>query len=359
MAHFQKHYHPPGTPPGTLTERMLPNTGEMKISLIDYSSESFVEKQLASAEDCLPYLKESTVTWIHIQGRVTAKILKELALLFELHPLAQEDILNSGQRPKVEAYDTQLFTVLNLPVKTPNTITGEQVSLFLAQGYLISFHQGITDPFETIRKRLHNNPHGKIRRLGADYLLYCLLDLIIDEGFPVLETLGERIELIEEELLTVPNKATLKKLHHIKRELLILRRMLWPQRDLLNKLIRDESEFLNDGTLIYLRDCYDHTIQIIDLLDAYRDMTASMMDVYLSSISYRLNDVMRLLTAISTIFIPLTFLVGLYGMNFNANSDSPWAMPELYWYYGYPMLWGLMITITVGMVAYFKRKDWF
>ena len=183
--------------------------------------------------------------------------------------------------------------------------------------------------------------------------------MIIDEGFPVLEAFGEQIEALEEELLDQPDKATLRKLHEIKRELLFLRRMLWPQRELLNKLIRDEDELLDKGTTIYLRDCYDHTVQIMDLLESYRDMIASMLDVYLSSISYRLNDVMRVLTVIATIFIPLTFIVGVYGMNFGVNSTSPWAMPELGWYYGYPLLWLIMLLIAGGMFMFFRRKGWF
>lgn len=358
MAYFNKHYHPPGTPPGTLTHRELPESGELNISLIDYSDTNFVEKQLATAEDCQPFLKQPTVTWVHIQGQATPKTLRELAGIFELHPLALEDILNSGQRPKVETYEAQLFAITSLPVIFEDQIISEQVSLFLGQNYLISFHHGISDPFELIRKRLRNQG-GKIRTHKADYLLYCLLDTIIDEGFPVLETFGEKVEVLEEELLEKPGKDTLRELHAIKRELLLLRRLLWPQRELVNKLIRDDSEFLHDETTIYLRDCYDHTVQIIDLLETYRDITASMLDVYLSSISFRLNDVMRVLTVISTIFIPLTFIVGVYGMNFSVNDNSPWAMPELQGYYAYPLLWLLMLTISIGMIIFFKRKGWF
>ena len=358
MVYFTKHYHPPGTPPGTLVNRESTTTGQLNISLIDYSETDFLEVQLVNPKDCQPYLKQPTITWIHIQGQPTPETLQELATLFELHSLALEDILNTGQRPKTEMYDTQLFAISSLPVWTNGTVISEQVSMFLGQDYLISFHQGMTDPFELIRKRLRNHG-GKIRSHKADYLFYCLLDVIIDEGFPVLEAFGEQVELLEEELLDRPSKETLKELHKVKRELLILRRMLWPQRELLNKLIRDESEFLREETTIYLRDCYDHTVQIMDLLETYRDITSSMLDVYLSSISYRLNDVMRVLTVISTIFIPLTFLVGVYGMNFNANSKSPWAMPELDWYYGYPLLWVVMLSVFAGMIIFFKRKGWF
>jgi magnesium transporter len=358
MSYFTKQYHPPGTPPGTLTERQVTQAGELKISLIDYSPGELIEKQLASAKESQPFLKAPSVTWIHIQGQPAPQNLQELARIFELHPLALEDVLNTGQRPKVESYDSQLFVIASLPVMRDDKVLTEQISIFANKDYIISFHQGVSDPFELIRKRLRIQA-GKIRSRGTDYLLYCLLDIIIDEGFPVLESFGEVVEILEEELLQAPGKETLRKLHEVKRELLFLRRMLWPQRDLLNKLIRDEDEFLNEETLFYLRDCYDHTVHIMDLLDTYREMSTSMMDVYLTSISYRLNDVMRVLTIIATIFIPLTFIVGVYGMNFSTNSSSPWAMPELNWYYGYPLLWLIMVIVAGGMILFFRRKGWF
>jgi magnesium transporter len=358
MSYFTKQYHSPGTPPGTLTERVLPRLGELKISLIDYSDADFIEKQLTSAEECQPYLQQPTSTWIHIQGQPTPETLQELAQFFALHPLALEDILNSGQRPKMENYENQLFVITSLPALLEYNVISEQISMFLGKGFLISFHAGLSDPFEPVRKRLRNHS-GKIRSRGVDYLLYGLLDVIIDEGFPVLEKFGELVEDLEDELLENPDKDTLRKLHAIKRELLFLRRMLWPQRELVNQLIRDVGDLLTEETAIYLRDCYDHTIQIMDLLETYRDITASMLDVYLSSISYRLNDVMRVLTVIATIFIPLTFIVGVYGMNFSINSQSPWAMPELRWYYGYPLLWLLILLVSGGMILFFRRKGWF
>jgi len=358
MSYFSKQYHPPGTPPGTLTLRKIPEMTELKINLIDYSDSSFIEKQLASAKECESFMKTSTVTWINIQGQPTLKTLQELGEHFALHPLALEDILNTGQRPKIESYETQLFAIVSRPVVNDGDIFNEQISIFAGKNYIISFYMGNNDPFEPVRGRLRNHS-GKIRSRQADYLLYCLMDIIIDEGFPVLENFGEQVESLEEELLEQPDKSTLRKLHNIKRELLFLRRTFWPQRELLNKLIRDESDILSEETIIYLRDCYDHTIQLLDLLETYREMTASMMDVYLSSISYRLNDVMRVLTVIATIFIPLTFIVGVYGMNFGANNQSPWIMPELSWEYGYPVLWLIMLFIAISMVLFFKRKGWF
>ncbi|MDH5571934.1 MAG: magnesium/cobalt transporter CorA, partial [Gammaproteobacteria bacterium] len=212
------------------------------------------------------------------------------------------------------------------------------------------------DPFHPLRKRLRKHT-GHIRDQGADYLLYSILDLIIDQGYPVLENFGEQIELIEEELLSSATQKTLAQIHKLRRELLLLRRILWPQREVLSTIMRNEHSLIKKETVIYLRDCYDHTIQIMDLVENYREMAASMIDVYLSSVSHRLNEIMRVLTMIATIFIPLTFIVGLYGMNFHHN-ESPWAMPELGWYYGYPLIWGVMISIVVGMLIYFKRNDW-
>jgi len=358
MAIFTKQYHPPGTAPGTLSDLETTESIEYRISLINFSDTYFEEIKVDKVEKCRAFLKQPEITWIHIQGQPTPQILHEFATLFEIHPLALEDIHNTGQRPKIESYDNQLFTIINLPIFVDDSIISEQISIFAGSDYVISFHMSEKDSFEPIRKRLRKHS-GKIRSRNVDYLLYSLLDIIIDEGFPVLETFGEKIDTLEEELLEKPTNNTLKKLHNLKRELLILRRMLWPHRDLLNKLLRDESNLINDDTTIYLRDCYDHTVQIMDLMETYRDMTASMLDLYLSSISYKLNDVMRVLTVISTIFIPLTFIVGVYGMNFSVNTKSSWAMPELHWEYGYPILWIFMSGIALGMLIFFKRKGWF
>jgi len=356
MTYFTKRYHPPGTPPGTLVRAEAAEV-PLRLSLIDYTDSDFVEKDLVTAAQCQPYLERPTITWIHIQGQVEPDTLRQLGEMFGLHALALEDVLNTGQRPKIDSYDDQLFVVMSIPISGENGATTEQVSLFVGKGFVVSFHQGSEDIFEPVRKRLRNHS-GKIRGRGADYLLYTLLDIIIDQGFPVLEAFGEQIEDLEVELLESPDKDTLHALHQVKRELLLLRRMLWPQREVLNMLIRDEHPLVAEDTKLYFRDCYDHTIQIMDLVETYRDMTASMLDVYLSSISNRLNDVMRILTVIATIFIPLTFIVGIYGMNFD-RSAGPWNMPELGWPYGYALIWLVMIAIAVGMLIYFKRRRWF
>jgi len=357
MSYFTKRYHPPGTSPGTLVQAEDLTRIPFTINLMDYTDEDLTEKQLSSLADCAPYLQAPSITWIHLQGDPEADSLRELGELFGMHALLLEDVLNTGQRPKIDIMDEQLFVIMNLPVMDDTRLSIEQLSLFVGKNYLISFHRGQADPFTLIRKRLLSHS-GKIRSRQADYLMYSLIDAIIDAGFPVLEEFGNYIELLEEELLDAPDKRTLRKLHELKRELLLLRRMLWPQREVLNLMIRDEPGIIEEGTYLYLRDCYDHTIQIMDLIESYRDMSANMLDVYLSSVSNRMNEVMKVLTVIATIFIPLTFVVGVYGMNFQ-NPDSPWAMPELHWYFGYPIVWLIMVFITIGMIAYFKRKGWF
>jgi magnesium transporter len=357
MGYFNKTYHTPGTPPGTLVGREDTEQGELTIRLIDYTSSGFIDKELSSAEECRSYLDNESVTWIHLQGEMSTDTMTNIGEMFGLHPLALEDVLNKGQRPKVEAYDEQLFVILSMPNDMDDSKIIDQVSVFLGENYVISFHSGNRDPFEPLRHRLHKKI-GRLQSQKADYLLYCILDLVIDHGYPILEEFGEAIEIIEDKLLDSSIKQdTLTEIHHIRRELLLLRRSLWPQREIINSLMRDDHRLIAQGTVVYFRDCYDHTIQIMDLIENYREMAASLIDVYLSSVSNRLNEIMRVLTMIATIFIPLTFVVGLYGMNFS-NPNSPWAMPELHWYYGYPAVWGIMITVVIGMIFYFRRKNW-
>jgi len=357
MDYFGKSYHPPGTPPGTLKEHKPEKPGKLGIRVVDYTAESFQEKELDTADQCRDFLHKTSVTWVHFQGQPDTGSLEKIGSIFDLHPLALEDVLNSGQRPKVEAYSDQLFITMSMPSLLAATISIDQVSIFLGDGYIISFHAGEDDPFEPLRNRLRKK-NAPILRQQADYLLYSILDLIIDQGYPILERFGEEIEAIEDDLLTTSmHKNTLTDIHRIRRELLLLRRNLWPQREVLNNLLRSDNALVKMDTIIYLRDCYDHTIQIMDLIENYRDMAASMIDVYLSSSSHRLNEIMRILTMIATIFIPLTFIVGVYGMNFT-HPGSPWAMPELHWYYGYPITWAIMIAIVIGMIFYFKRKHW-
>ncbi len=351
MAYFTKRYHPPGTAPGTLTVDESVSAQPLKLLLMEYDATTLSESDDISAVECKASLAKAGITWIHAHGYASPDLLKELGDTFGLHPLALEDVLNTGQRPKLENYDRQLFVIMSMPLWRNEELTTEQVSLFFGKNYVISFYKGDHDPFEPVRKRLRTSG-ARMRGRGADYLLYALLDIIIDQGFPILENLGEWIEDLEDELLGKPSREILAQIHELKRALLLLRRMLWPQREVINQLLREDQSLIQETTRPYLRDCYDHMVQIMDLFESYRDMTAGMMDVYLSSISNRLNEVMRVLTVIATLFIPPTFLVGVYGMNFT-------DMPELRWRYGYLLVWLMIIVMIGGMLLYFRRKKWF
>ncbi len=362
MALFTKRYHQPGTTPGTLVQTRC--EAPLRIVLVEYTDEGFEERVIASPADCpapevcRDYLASPSPTWIHVQGCATPETLRQLGNRFGLHVLALEDVLNTGQRTKLDEYQGQLFLVMNLPERTDSSVEAQQVSLFLGPNYLISFHPGTTDPFEPVRARLRDHV-GRVRERGSDFLLYCLVDLIVDQGFPLLEDIGEEIEHIEDELLEKPDRSVLNRIHRMRRELLLLRRLLWPQSGVLRQLLNGEHAYIQEQTKVFLRDCEDHAIHILELLESYREMTSVMLEVYLSSASNRLNDIMRVLTIIATIFIPLTFIVGVYGMNFSVNETSRWAMPELHWEYGYPAVWLVMLLIGGAMLYYFKRRNWF
>ncbi len=356
MAIFDKRYHPPGTAPGTLTEVPAAQAAPLRIRLIRYSADEITVKDDVQAEECRPQLQQDGVTWVHVQGHPSKAALRELGSAFQLHALALEDVLNTGQRPKVESFDDQLFVVVSMPLMEGETVSVDQVSLFLGSNFLISFCVGAFTPFESIVKRLRDDK-SHLRFQDADYLLHSLLDMVIDQGFPVLESFGLQLEDLEYQVLRTAGDGTLEKIHTVRRELILLRRMLWPQREVINQLQRGEHELIREGTILYLRDCYDHTIQVMELLETYRDMSGGMLEIYLTSVSNRMNDVMRLLTVIATIFIPLTFIVGVYGMNFDRGAGA-WSMPELGWSFGYLLVWLVMIVIALSMVLFFRRRGW-
>ncbi len=357
MAFFNKRYHPAGTSPGTLTRKPATDSPALRIRLIDYDTNDVTVRENVTAADCRPYLESDTVTWVHVEGHPTEAALLELGDSFNLHVLALEDVLNTGQRPKVEAFSDQLFIIMSLPTLVGDLVEVHQVSIFLNESFVISFCESDFSPFQPIVNRLQDK-NGRLRTRGADYLLHGILDMVIDQGYPVLEAFGLKLEDLEEQILVDADRATLERIHTVKRDLILLRRMLWPQREVIGQLLRDDYSLIREGTLVYLRDCYDHTIQVMDLLETYRDMAASMLDIYLSSVSNRMNDVMRVLTVIATIFIPLTFIVGVYGMNFDRTA-GPWSMPELGYAYGYLAVWLVMIAVAVLMVALFRRRKWF
>ena len=341
-----------GLPPGTLVHIGEKKAETLKITVMDYDESHFEEKGVKTIDECFIFKDKPTVTWINIDGLHQVEILEKLGECYGLHPLVLEDILNTDQRPKMEDYGEYIYIVLkDLDYDDKSSqIEPEQISLILGPNFVFSFQEREGDTFDTIRERLRNSK-GRIRKMGADYLAYTLLDSIVDNYFIILEKLGEKIEFLEEKLVTQPTPETLQIIHHLKREMIFLRKAVWPLREVINGLERGESSLIKESTRIYLRDVYDHTIQTIDTIETYRDMVSGMLDIYLSSVSNRLNSVMKVLTIIATIFMPLTFLAGVYGMNFK-------FMPELEWRWGYPVIWLVMVGIGVCMLLYFRKKRW-
>ena len=353
---FHKRDHSPGSAPGTLDGSPQVDTPAATLHLIHYNSSTFEETHLKSVPECRPYLGKRTVTWLHIQGIPHPDMLAQIGEITDLHSLAQEDIINMGQRPKIEEYDEQLFIVLNIPEPGHDETAIIQLSLIVTDQCLISFCPAADDPFEPVRKRLRKHS-GRIREKKVDYLLYAITDLVIDLGFPLLDGIGDDLEALEDDLLERPDEVSTATIHALRRLLLLLRRSLWPHQDAVNYLLHGEHPLIQDDTLVYFRDCHDHATRIIEIIENYRDMTSNLLDLQFASATHRLNQTMRVLTVIATIFIPLTFITGIYGMNFN-NPDSPWSMPELRWYYGYPLVLAVMLAVVVGMIIYFKRNKW-
>ncbi len=315
-----------------------------------YDAEHLQEFPAVTLAD-LRGLKESGRTlWLDIAGLGDAHVIEQIGEIFSLHRLALEDVLSGHQRAKVEAYGDVLFIVMRMPEHDGHLDT-DQLSLFLGANFVVSFQIRCGDCFDPLRERLRKGT-GKVRSKGADALAYSLIDATIDSYFPVLESLGERLEALEDEVLLAPTHASIPRIHELRRELLTLRRAAWPQREALNALLRDHSTLIRDETRLYLNDCYDHTVQVMDLLENYRELGSSLLEVWLSSVSNRMNEVMKLLTIISTIFIPLTFIVGLYGMNFT-------HMPEIGWKWSYPIVLLVMLAIGLGMLRWFFVRGWF
>jgi magnesium transporter len=347
-----------GQPPGTLIHIGEKKTERAKITIIDYDEAHFEEKEAETVKECFPFKDIPSVTWINIDGIHQVEITEKIGKHFNLHPLILEDILNTGQRPKVEDFEEYLYAVLKMLYydNKDSEIKAEQISLIVGSNFVISFQEQEGDVFNPIRERIRGSK-GRIRKMGADYLAYALLDSIVDSYFLILEKLGEEIEDMEEELVENPTPATSMGIHRLKSELIFLRKSIWPLREVISGLERGESPLIKESTGIYLRDVYDHTIQVIDTIETYRDIVSGMVDTYLSSLSNRMNEVMKVLTVIAVIFIPLTFIAGIYGMNFNPEA-SPWNIPELNWRYGYLSALGVMVLVALGMIIYFKRKKW-
>ena len=355
---IKKTSHKIGLPPGTLVHVGTKKTEKARITVIDYDEGNFEEKELKHIKDCFPYKDKSTVTWINIDGIHQIDIIEKIGKHFNLHPLVLEDIVNTGQRPKMEDFDSYLFLVFKMLYRQAEEkeAKSEQVSFIVGPQFVVSFQEKESDVFNPVRERIRSGK-GRIRKMGSDYLAHALIDAIIDNYFLVLEKLGEEMEELEKELASNPNPQTIQEINRLKGEMLFLRKSIWPLREVINGLQRGESALIKESTAIYLRDVYDHTIQIIDTIETFRDLLSGMHDTYLSSLSNRMNEVMKVLTIIATIFIPLTFIAGIYGMNFNPES-SPWNMPELNWSYGYLLALGVMILVALGMIIYFKRRKW-
>ena len=349
---FKKLSKTAGFVPGTLIHVGEKRAERVKITIIDYDEKQVQEEEIKTIEECFPFRDTSTVTWINVDGVYEIEIIEKLGERFGFHPLLLEDIVNTGQRPKLEDFDSCLFIVLKMLSYDDDErgIQSEQVSLILGTNFVISFQEKEGDIFNPIRERIRN-AKGRIRKMGADYLIYSLMDAIIDNYFLILEKIGETIETAEERLVQDPTPRTLEVIHNSKTDTVLLRKSIYPLREVISGLERGESRLIKKSTHIFLRDIYGHTIQVIDMIETFRDMISGMLDIYLSSVSNRMNEVMKVLTIIATIFIPLTFIAGVYGMNFK-------YMPELNWRYGYIFAGGIMLLMVAGMLLYFKRKKW-
>jgi magnesium transporter len=340
-----------GLPPGTLVHIGEKSDREIRVAILDYNEAGCEERGITALKDSFYYMDSGSVTWIDVQGLHEVEIIKEFGEK-GVHPLVLEDIVNTDQRPKLEDFGDYLYVVLKmLRPQEGKHFRVEQISLILGSYFVISFQEGIgPDIFGHVKERIKNGK-GRIRSLGADYLAYALIDPVVDNYFTILEDIGERVERLEDTVITNPAPETMRRIQHLKRELIVLRKAAWPLREVIAAMERRDSQLISDQVAVYLRDVYDHTIQIMDAVEAYRDMLAGMLDIYLSSLSNRMNEVIKFLTIIGTIFIPLTFIAGLYGMNFN-------NMPELRWHYGYYASLALMGGVAGGMLLYFKRKRW-
>ena len=341
-----------GLPPGTLVYVGEQKAQKTRISIVDYNETQFEEREVKTIEESFPFKDKPTVTWINIDGLHEVEVIEKLGNYFGFHALLLEDILNTDQRPKMEDYGNHIFIILKMLQASKNKegIESEQVSIICGPNFVISFQEREGDVFNFVRDRIRKSK-GRIRKAGADYLAYALLDAIVDNYFLILENVGEKIEAVEQQLATNPPPHTLQYIHSLKNEMIFLRKSIWPLRELISGLERCESKLIVESTCLYLRDVYDHTIQIIDTVESYRDMISGMVDIYLSSVSNKMNEVMKILTIFASIFIPLTFIAGIYGMNFE-------FMPELKWPWGYFALLGLMALVGISLVVYFKRKKW-
>ena len=344
----------PGTSPGTI--EVDPNALKPKLSVIAYGPDEVIEKTIQSPTELAPLLARYPVVWLDIDGLGDADVIRAVGETFQFHRLVLEDVTDVNKRAKVDRFEKYLYIALVMVTLADNALVTEQLSLFLGKNFVVTFQERPGDDFDRVRARIRAGK-GLIRTADSGYLAYALLDATIDGYFPVLEHFGERLETLEDTLVASPNSNMLSEIHGMRRELVVLRRAVWPMREALNFLLREGSDAFNAETRPYLNDCYDHVVQLMDLVENHREMASGLMDVYLSSMSNRMNEVMKVLTIMSTIFIPLTFIAGIYGMNFDPAS-GPWSMPELKSPYGYVICLAVMAAVAVVMIFFFRRKGW-
>jgi magnesium transporter len=342
--------------PGTIAPP--PDAPAPHIRVIAYSPGQAVDVRISDPREITQYLHKHAVTWVNVDGLGDPAVIKAIGEIFDIHRLALEDVAHVRQRPKLDEFPQHLFIVARMIERhTPESqLATDQLSMFLGKDYVLTFQERPGDCFDDIRQRIQGG-HGGLRTSGPDALAYAILDAVVDDYYPILEADGDVLEELEDELLADPAPQRAIAVHEVKRDLLVLRRAVWPLREVLAALHRGASPLIANETRVYLRDCYDHTVQLIDLIEVYRELGTSMTELYMTSISHRMNEIMKVLTIISTIFIPLTFIVGVYGMNFNTER-SKWNMPELNWPLGYPLVMGFMALVALGMVIYFWRKGW-
>lgn len=339
-----------GAPPGTLVYTGESKSERIKISLIEYNETEFFEQEFYDLSECVSHVKPHLVKWINVEGLHKTELIEKIGKLYGIHPLTLEDIVHVDQRPKFEDYDSYVVAIMKM-INYTDKVTAEQLSIVLLDNMVISFQepQG-GDAFDIIRTRLRQ-AKGRIRKAGADYLAYALMDAVVDHYFHAIEKIGDAVEKIEEEIISDHDNKSLLQLYALKREMIYLRKQVWPMRDMISNVVRSETKLINPSTDIYLRDLQDHVTRIIDTVETYRDLLSGIMDIYLSTNANKMNEVMKVLTIMSSIFIPVTFIAGVYGMNFE-------FMPELKSPYGYIITWGVMIAIMAGLIIYFKRKKW-
>jgi len=352
MNRRRKMFHKPGSSPGTLIHVGERKVDKAAIRLLTYDERQAQEAHPSAIGECFPLDTAPTVSWINVNGLHEADLVDAIGKRLDLHPLLLEDILNTGQRPKMEDYSRYVFVVLKMLAYDEQThnVEVEQVSIVLGETFVVSFQEGENDVFEPVRQRVLGSK-GKIRRMQSDYLAYALIDAVVDHYFLVLERIGERIDEIEATLLSDPTPITLEEINRLKKEIIVMRKFMWPLREVISVLERGDSTLIQETTRIFLRDVHDHIIQVIDTVETYREMVAGLVDMYLSFVSNRMNQVMKVLTIIATLFIPLTFIAGIYGMNFE-------YMPELKWPWAYPVLWLIMLVLAGGMLVCFKKRRW-